>query len=100
MMRDEAISEIGIDGEGRLYVRPESSTFEHIYRTASGVHWNCERAYLFSPIPREWTQRKWFDQIVAQIADEYRIRLRITPDTMCVGMTHELEADIRSVSLP
>jgi len=97
-MRDEAITEVRIDGDGRLYVRPTSSSFEQIYRTASGVHWNDEGGYLFAPIPREWTQGKWFERIVAEVADEYRIRLRITSATMWVGVTHEIEKELRSIA--
>ena len=98
-MRDEAITEIGIDGDGRLYVRPSNSSFEHIYRTASGVHWNGERGYLFAPIPREWTQGKWFERIVAMVADEHGVRLRTTSATLWAFMTKEIEAELRSIAL-
>ncbi|HTN93879.1 MAG TPA: hypothetical protein VMJ33_04795 [Gallionella sp.] len=39
-MERDAISEIGMDDEGRLYVAPETKTFPYIYREAMEVHWN------------------------------------------------------------
>jgi len=97
-MHDEAITEIGIDGEGRLYVRPSNSSFEHIYRTASGVRWDEEAGCLFAPVPRDWTQRRWLDRIVADVADEYRVRLRITAITRWTGITPEAELELRAAT--
>jgi len=97
-MRNEAITEIGIDGEGRLYVRPSSCSFEHIYRTASGVRWDEEAGCLFAPVPREWTQRRWFDRIVGDVAEEYRICLKITTATRWTGMSPETEMDLRAAA--
>ncbi|MFD1218131.1 hypothetical protein [Microbulbifer celer] len=39
---EDKIKEIGIDGEGRLYLKPAVETFPMIYREAMEVHWSSE----------------------------------------------------------
>lgn len=72
-MQDETIAEVGVDEEGRPYVRPSAMSFDYIYRAAMEVHWDAVEGRLFSPKPREWTYTQWFAQIVAAAADEYGV---------------------------
>jgi hypothetical protein len=51
---EDSIEEIGIDDEGRLYIKPASQTFPLIYREAMEVHWNSERRCLYGAKPRKW----------------------------------------------
>ena len=39
-MRTEAIAEIGMDAERRMFVRAVSGDFEHVYRAAMEVYWD------------------------------------------------------------
>jgi len=93
-MQNDGIREIGIDDEGRLYVRPSSSSFSHIYRTATGVDWDEERRRLHSPKPREWSYIRWFEQITADALGEYGIRLTVTEDTAWSNVPDELRTAI------
>ena len=71
------------NGGGRLLVRPKVCTFPYIYRAAMEVGWDPDNRALFSPKPREWSYLRWFQQIVAAAADEYGVRLVVTPYTVC-----------------
>lgn len=50
------------------------------------------------PRPGEWSYQKWFRQIVAAVASEYRIQLVLRPDTIWVnvgdGMRSEMTASL------
>jgi hypothetical protein len=52
-MVENQIVEVGIDQDGKLYVRPEEQTFSYIYRAAMGVGWDPLRRALFAPKARE-----------------------------------------------
>ena len=65
MSSDDFVAEIGIDPEGRLYIRPYESSFEFIYREAMEVHWDADTRRLISPKPRQWTYVDWFRQIIS-----------------------------------
>jgi hypothetical protein len=69
-MQQDAIAEIEIDATGQLHVVPSSCTFPYIYREAMEVHWNPERRSLCSPVPREWSYARWFEQIVAAAREQ------------------------------
>ncbi len=99
IMTEDAISEVGIDSEGRLYVRPSSVSFEYIYRAAMEVNWDAKERRLFSPRPREWTYADWFRQIVAAAADEYGIRLKLTIETTWSNIAEPLKNEIEAGGL-
>ena len=67
-MTEEAIAEVGIDDEGRLYVRPSSMSFDYVYRAGMEIYWDAGRMWLYAPKPREWDHPRWFDQIRAAVA--------------------------------
>jgi hypothetical protein len=52
-MQDEAIAEIGIDGEGRVYVRPASGGFEYVYRAGMAVYWDRAAGRLSHPAAKD-----------------------------------------------
>lgn len=93
-MQDETIAEVGVDEEGRLYVRPSAMSFDYIYRAAMEVHWDAVERRLFSPKPREWTYTQWFAQIVAAAADEYGVCLKVTPTTVWSNVPDQLRSAI------
>jgi hypothetical protein len=94
LMEVEEIAEIGIDGAERLYVKPVSRDFSHIYRTAMEVHWSPEGKSLYAPKPREWSYLKWYGQILGAAKDEYRVSLVITENTEWVGIGDDLKNEI------
>jgi len=57
-MSEDVIREIGIDGEGRLYVLPSQQRFPHIYREAMEVSWHESSGTLSAPAPREWSHAR------------------------------------------
>jgi hypothetical protein len=90
----EGIAEIGIDGAERLYVKPVSYDFSHIYRAAMEVHWSPEGKFLYSPKPREWSYLKWYGQILGAAKSEYRVSLLVTENTRWVGIGDDLKNEI------
>jgi hypothetical protein len=98
LMNEEAISEVGIDAQGSLYLRPSSTSFEHIYRAGKEVHWDPERKVLLSPKPRDWSYTRWFERIVAAAAEEYGVRLSVTPSTLWLNVPSDLKAAISKAS--
>jgi hypothetical protein len=99
-MREDSIAQVGIDVDGRLYVKPTSTSFDYIYRAGMEVGWDSSERRLFSPRPREWTYLDWFKQILAAVADEYRTRLRLTPETVWSNVPTAVRAEISSLPEP
>ena len=80
-MKEDGISDISIDDEGKLRVYPASSAYDYIYRSAAEVHWNKEGKYLYSPRPREWDYSTWFAQIINAVKSEYGVLLKMNEST-------------------
>jgi len=97
-MQEDLIAEVGIDDEQRLWLRPSKVSFDCVYRAAMEVHWDDEQKRLFSPKPREWTYLQWFDQIITAAADEYGVRLKLTPSTLWRNVPDELKTSIQDSS--
>jgi hypothetical protein len=89
-MHQDTIAEVGIDLEGRLYVRPRTATFPFIWREAMEVHWDVAGGFLHSPVPREWSYADWFRRIVAA-ARQQAWELELTADTVWTN----IPADVR-----
>ncbi|WP_162806807.1 hypothetical protein [Sphingosinicella terrae] len=96
-MNTDTIAEVGIDEEGRLYVRPSTHAFQQIWRAAMEVNWDESERRLFGPRPREWSYVDWFRQIVAAPADEYGTRLSLTPETAWTNVPASLRAEIEAL---
>ena len=92
-MKTDPISEVGIDPQERLYVRPATMSYPMIYRDAVEVNWDPERSVLFSPKPRKWSYLEWFCHIV-RTADSDSCRLVLTTDTHWVNIEPNLKSDI------
>lgn len=84
------ISEIGIDGNGRLYVTPSTIQFPFIYREAMQVQWNAKSNRLYSPAPHQWSYLQWFEQII-RAASEQGCQLLITNDTTWKNIPTDLQ---------
>ena len=90
----DSISEISIDDSGRLCIKPTTKEFTFIYRSATEVHWDNNKRFLYSPKPREWTYLDWYKQIFSAILSEYGCELTTTTDTKWSKIPEELKRDI------
>lgn len=97
-MAQDTIEEVGIDKEGRLYVRPSTLSFEYIWRAAMEVNWDGSKRRLFGPKPREWTYVDWFKQIVAAAADEHGTTLRLSADTKWSNIPSAVRVEIEALT--
>ncbi|MBL7683157.1 MAG: hypothetical protein JNK00_07315 [Flavipsychrobacter sp.] len=94
-MKSDKIIEIGIDNEERLYIKPSTSQFLYIYRSAVEVHWDNTKKILYSPKPRDWTYLKWYNHIIATALD-YGYLLKLTEKTEWVNIPKDLKTEILS----
>ena len=98
MDRDE-IAEIGIDEQGRLYVKPLTITFPYVYREAMEVAWNDDGHYLCAPPPPRFQLAPvgwWLRQIFAA-AKTQNCELRLAPETKFRNIPHQLADEINTV---
>jgi hypothetical protein len=86
LMKQDSITEVSIDSQGRLHVRPASASFPHVWRAAMEVYWEESSRTLYSPTPREWTYGDWFRQILAAAKDEYGFKLELTASTKWIDV--------------
>jgi hypothetical protein len=94
-MRKENILKIIIGDDHRLLVFPENEHFKYIYRTASGVNWNNDEKYLFSQIPKEWDDVKWFNHILCTVLDEYGVLLKVNRKTLFENVDESLKKELK-----
>jgi hypothetical protein len=96
-LKTETIVEVGMDDERRVFVRPAVGDFEQVYRAAMEVYWDRSTSRLSHPRPpKDWTPAQWFQQIVAAVADEYGVHLKLTNGTIWVGVPPEVRAEIEA----
>jgi hypothetical protein len=95
-MNIDAIVEVGIDEQERLYVRPGTATFPFIYREAVGVNWEPNRHHLHSPKPHDWTYLQWFQNILSAAALQ-SWDLQLTPSTQWRNIPAELIAEMQRI---
>lgn len=91
------ILEIGIDADGKLYIKPETQSFQYIYRSAAEVHWDDGQKHLYSPTPREWSYADWFKHIIAVVKEEYGCALIVTDKTKWMNIPALLKTQITSI---
>jgi hypothetical protein len=95
-MNLDSISEISIDEEEKLRVYPHSTTYDHIYRSATEVRWDTQEKYLYSPKPREWSYLDWYAQIIKAVKSEYGNLLIIDEKTEWKNISEEIRNQIMS----
>jgi hypothetical protein len=91
----DIITEVEIDGSGRLLVTPGSERFPYIYREAMEVGWNAEGRFLFSPRPRQWSYLDWFRQILGA-ARTQGCDLRVSDATQWRNVPADLVAQMKA----
>ena len=86
IMEEKSISieKITLAENGMLFVKPKDFSFDKIYRSAMGVHWDSKNFCLHPnhPIDKEWRAIQWFGQIVAAVKNEYGIILKTDNNTV------------------
>ncbi|MBS0583100.1 MAG: hypothetical protein JSS42_08370 [Proteobacteria bacterium] len=92
-MTKDPISEIRIDAERRLCIKPQSASFPYVYREAMEVNWDSDARSLNSPAPREWSYARWFSQIV-DAARAQGVELLITERTQWIDVPAGTKAEI------
>jgi len=95
-MQIQAIAEVGIDDERRVFVRPVEGNFEQIYRAAMEVYWDRVTGRLSHPTRRNWSPLQWYRQIIAAMADEYGVHLQLTEKTVWSNVPSDLRAEIEA----
>ena len=93
-MTTDYISEIWIDSQQRLFLRPGTQTFEYIYRAAAEVGWDNKEKILYSPKPREWSYYIWYRHIIDIAKDEYGCTLHLSDQTKWTNIPDELKQQI------
>ena len=94
-MNKDFIVIIEIDNEGQLHLITSKVTIPMIYRTATEVHWNPNKHSLYSPRPRDWTYKMWFDHILNVGEKECNCKLERTVNTKWVNIPPELKEEIQ-----
>lgn len=97
-MQTDEIEAIGIDENDSLWVKPATGKLPYIYRAGASIHWDEKRGCLYCPKPREWSQLKWFTQLLAAAHGEYGIRLVIGANTKWSNIDSELKRSIQDAS--
>ena len=93
-MNKEKIIVVGIDVQGRIFVKPESKSFPYIYRAAMEVNWDEDKKVLFSPQPREWSYQNWFEQIINAVKNECNTILIVDENTHWENVNQNIKEDI------
>lgn len=89
------IIEIGIDQDGRLYVKPKQEKFTLIYRTATEVHWDKKMNCIYSPKPKDWNYAHWYQHII-KVAEECNCKLILTEETNWKNISEDLKKELKS----
>ena len=93
-MNKDQISRIWIDNLNRLCIEPQTATFEQIYRSAMGVHWNAPEHFLYPKSVGSWSPIEWFRQIIFAVKSEYGYQLHITEKTKWENIDAQLKQSI------
>lgn len=96
-MRSVDISRIEIDADGRLLVFAATSGadgFDFVYRAGAEVGWDGA-GYFYTPAPREWSYRRWLQQVRRAVREELGVALVASPGVEFLGLSSSDEAQLR-----
>lgn len=94
-MKKDKILYIKINKEGQMHIKPESSEFHMIYRSASGVHWNNDSKTLYTAKPKDWSYFDWYKHIMAIAQGDNYCKLEITAETEWINISNDLKKEIQ-----
>ena len=92
MERDD-IAVVELDQAGQLHVIPSQRSFPYIYREAMEVHWDPQLGSLHSPVPREWSYQRWFQQILSAALAQ-GCELVVAPSTEWRNVAPGIKAEV------
>jgi len=94
------INSIFLNEKGVLCVKPKGISFNMIYRSATGVHWdNKEKCLIHNP-SANWDHMQWFKQMVSAVKEEYGVTLVVTGKTSFYGIDNTTVKAIKNLSQP
>lgn len=93
---DILIEKIILNENGMLCVKPQSHSFNMIYRSSTGIHWNNEKKCLYHNMSQEWDTLKWFKQMILAVKSEYGVVLKINQNTIYENINEDLKAAIEN----
>ena len=96
METQEYIEKVFLNEGGVICIKPQKRSFDMIYRSAMGVHWNEDGKYLSHTSPHDRTCLQWYEQIVNAVKGEYGIVLKTTPNTIYEGLDDSMIQAIES----
>ena len=98
-MKEIEITKISILESGELSVTPIinwNSSFQYIYRTATGVVWNESSKSFMSPVPNDIPLISWYQNIISSVISELGVLLIITSNSQWHNVSKELQQEIES----
>lgn len=90
----DEITEIAIDENERLLIKPKHTKFTLIYRTATEIHWDEKLSALYSPKPIEWNYLDWYHHIIKVAEVECNTKLILTARTVWTNIQDDLKKKI------
>ncbi|WP_162454754.1 hypothetical protein [Pseudoxanthomonas kalamensis] len=96
-MKSDPVATVEIDEKGRLHIKPATQDFPFAYREAMEVTWEPDRRSLSSPIPRQWSYGRWFQQILA-VASAQGVRLVLGPHTLWINVSADIQLEIAAAA--
>ena len=83
-MEEIKINKVSILPDRRLAIFPSktSSSYQYVYREACEVYWDNNERCFYSPAPREWDYKKWYEHIVSVVRSGLSVRLNLGDDTV------------------
>jgi hypothetical protein len=94
IVSQEKIEEVGIDLDGKFYIKPDTGEFEFVYRAALGIYWDKTNKSLKFLDAKGVGLRECFEQIIAAVKSEYGIQLKITSETKWNEVPGELKKEL------
>ncbi len=97
-MKQTPLLFIEIDPLGRFQIGPKLGThhlYEYIYREASGLRWNRERAAFCASEPSRWEHAELFAHVAATLRSTFGENLLISKETTWSGVPQDLKAKLQ-----
>ena len=93
---DVLIEKIILNKEGVLFVKPKNYSFDMIYRSAMGVHWDKNESLLYHNLPKDWNNLRWYRQIISAVKGEYGVTLKVDSKTVYENIDEKVKTAIES----
>jgi hypothetical protein len=95
--RDIFVEKVSINENGILYIKPKNYSFDMIYRSAMGIHWDEKICCLYHNSPQKWDSLQWYKHMILAVKSEYDKDLKIYPGTVYDNVDDVLKTAIESI---